>query len=428
MKNSQNKRTLQIVLIVLIAVVTLGIGYAAISAVNLIINGNATANVEQNNFKVHFTQAQAISGSTGASGTSTIDSQDDTKATFDVTGLTKVGDYAEAVYTVRNDSNGIGAEITLNLTSSNTEYFKVTETILDNKLQAGEETTAKVKVEMIKTPITDAVSTTITATLTAIPVENATASGGDSDSKSKPGTFAGDSWTEIAENIRNNNTSMYKIGDTKVVNINGTDYTLRIINKSTDEKCSSDSYSQTACGFVVEFADIIVKSQMRDTNTNVGGYPATLVHDYLNNTLFGQLPQELQNVIKTTKVISSHGCFGTTIPCPPDNNGENFISNDKLYLLSIVEVFRYPGSDTASDTSNILDYYREATMNGTYCGRPENCYTGIIKKYEGSDTSWWLRSTTVMGESYFRNVGDSGFLNYNGSSLELGVSPAFRIG
>ena len=159
MKNFKNKKTLQIVLLVLIAVVTLGIGYAAISAVNLIINGNATASVNQNNFKVHFIQAQAISGSTGASGTSTIDSQDDTKATFDVTGLTKVGDYAEAVYTVRNDSNGIGAEITLNLTSSNTEYFKVTETILDNKLQAGEETTAKVKVEMIKTPITDSVST-----------------------------------------------------------------------------------------------------------------------------------------------------------------------------------------------------------------------------------------------------------------------------
>ena len=111
MHNSQNKKALQIGLFVLIAIVVLGVGYAAISAVNLIINGNATARVDQNNFKVHFTGAQAISGSTGASGTSTIDSQDDTKATFDVTGLTKVGDYAEAVYTVRNDSNGIGAEI-----------------------------------------------------------------------------------------------------------------------------------------------------------------------------------------------------------------------------------------------------------------------------------------------------------------------------
>ena len=186
MQNSQNKKALQIGLFVLVAIVVLGVGYAAISAVNLIINGNATASVNQNNFKVHFTQAQAISGSTGVSGTSSIDTQDDTKATFDVTGLTKIGDYAEAVYTVRNDSNGIGAEITLNLESSNTEYFKVTETILDNKLQAGEETTAKVRVEMIKTPVAETVSTSITATLTASPLEDAEATGGEEKSDIKP--------------------------------------------------------------------------------------------------------------------------------------------------------------------------------------------------------------------------------------------------
>ena len=187
--NIQNKNQLKILTFALIMVVVLGIGYAAISSVNLIINGNATASVNQNNFKVHFIQAQAISGSTGASGTSTIDSQDDTKATFDVTGLTKVGDYAEAVYTVRNDSNGIGAEITLNLTSSNTEYFKVTETILDNKLQAGEETTAKVRVEMIKTPITDSVTTSITATLTASPLENESATGTDTTTVVVPKSY-----------------------------------------------------------------------------------------------------------------------------------------------------------------------------------------------------------------------------------------------
>ena len=186
MQNSQNKKALQIGLFVLVAIVVLGVGYAAISAVNLIINGNATASVNQNNFKVHFTQAQAISGSTGASGTSAIDSQDDTKAMFDVTGLTKEGDYAEAVYTVKNDSNGIGAEITLNLDSSNTEYFKVTETILDNKLQAGDSTTASVRVEMIKTPINDAVSTSITATLTASPLEDAQAIGGGKQEKILP--------------------------------------------------------------------------------------------------------------------------------------------------------------------------------------------------------------------------------------------------
>ena len=292
MKNFKNKKILQIVLLVLIAVVTLGIGYAAISAVNLIINGNATASVNQNNFKVHFTQAQSITGSTGVSGTSNIDSQNDTKAMFDVTGLTKVGDYAEAVYIVRNDSNGIGAEITLNLTSSNTEYFKVTETILDDKLQAGEETTAKVKVEMIKTPITDSVSTSITARLTATPLENDSATGGSPASKiaGDPESFSTDSWATIQKAVQNNNTSAYNVGDTKNVTINGNNYMVRIANKTIGEHCGDNDteYSQTACGFVVEFADIITKMKMRDTNTNVSGYPATLVYDYLKNTLYSQ--------------------------------------------------------------------------------------------------------------------------------------------
>ena len=222
---------------------------------------------------------------------------------MDVTGLTKVGDYAEAVYTVRNDSNGIGAEITLNLTNSNSEYFKVTETILDDKLQAGEETTAKVKVEMIKTPITDSVSTSITATLTASPIEDAGAAGGNSTSKQIPTAFEGDSWATIKTNVQNGNTSQYNIGDTKSVTINGNNYMVRIANKTIGDHCGDNDteYSQTACGFVVEFADIITTMKMRDTNTNVSGYPATLVYDYLKNTLYSQLPSDLQTVIKPTR-------------------------------------------------------------------------------------------------------------------------------
>ena len=42
MKNFQNKKKLQIVLLVLVAVLTLGIGYASVTAINLIINGNGT--------------------------------------------------------------------------------------------------------------------------------------------------------------------------------------------------------------------------------------------------------------------------------------------------------------------------------------------------------------------------------------------------
>ena len=135
-QNSQNKKKLQIVLLVLVAVLTLGIGYASISAVNLIINGNGTATANKENFKVYFTDSSITEGK----GTVSIDDDDPTIGYFDITGLSKAGDYAEATYTVLNNSNGVGAEITSQLTNSNNDYFKVTETIEDDKLQAGEDT------------------------------------------------------------------------------------------------------------------------------------------------------------------------------------------------------------------------------------------------------------------------------------------------
>ena len=426
MQNSQNKKTLQIVLIVLVAVLTLGIGYASISAINLIINGNATANVNQNNFKVHFTQAQAITGTTGVSGTSSIDTQDDTKAMFDVTGLTKVGDYAEAVYIVRNDSNGVGAEISLNLSNTNNEYFKVTETILDNKLQAGEETTAKVKVEMIKTPITDSVSTSITASLTASPLEDAEATGGSSASKiaGDPESFSTDSWATIQKAVQNNNTSAYNVGDTKSVTINGNNYMVRIANKTIGEHCGDNDteYSQTACGFVVEFADIITEMKMRDTITNVSGYPATLVYDYLKNTLYIQLPSDLQTVIKPTRVISGYG----------SNDSTNFTTTDKLYLLSSEEVYgddgQYHFYDTAYGTSHQLEYYSNngvtystSSINGTNLDK-------AIKQYNSSNTWWWLRPAHSNGSSSFAVVNTNGNWNLNLATNTYGVAPAFRIG
>ena len=186
MQNSQNKKTLQIVLIVLVAVLTLGIGYASISAINLIIDGNATANPNDTNFKVKFLNEDGVTPMIEGSPTNTVSVDSDTTASFNVSTLNGAGQSVTATYRVKNESPGIGASIGLQLTNSNPDYFKVTQKILDNKLQAGEETTVTVKVEMLKTPVTDAVSTTITATLVATPIEDAEASGGEEKSDIKP--------------------------------------------------------------------------------------------------------------------------------------------------------------------------------------------------------------------------------------------------
>ena len=420
MKNFKNKKTLQISLFVLIAVVTLGIGYAAISAINLFINGNATASVNQENFKVYFTQAQSITGSTGVSGTSSIDDNDATIAYFDVSGLTKVGDYGVATYTVLNNSNGIGADITLQLTNSNNEYFKITETVADSQLQAGDDTTATIRVEMIKTPINDSVTTSVTAKLIANPMENASATGSSSASRASddPESFATDSWATIKAAVHNNNTSAYHVGDTKTVTIGANNYTVRIANKSTAANCGNSDYSETACGFVVEFAEIVEERTMNSENTNIGGWPGSELHTYLEGDFYNSLPSDLKVVIEPTRVISGHG---------PDDSA-NFIStNQKLYLLSSVEVFGSDDYDTAAGTTHQLEYY---SNNGVTFST--NSWSGTnldkaVKQYNSSNLWWWLRSAYSNNNIYFRDVDFDGVLCNDTAPNIYGVSPAFRI-
>lgn len=95
---------------------------------------------------------------------------------------------------------------------------------------------------------------------------------GTDDYKEPQTAFEKDSWETISNNVKSGNTSDYKIGDTKIVDL-GTygKHKVRIANMSTPSECSNENFSQTACGFVVEFADTIVDKTMNSTNTNAGG-------------------------------------------------------------------------------------------------------------------------------------------------------------
>jgi type IV pilus assembly protein PilA len=239
--------------------------------------------------------------------------------------------------------------------------------------------------------------------------------------------FATDSWETIQKAVQDDNISVYNIGDTKEVTINGTDYTVRLSNKTTGEHCGDDdtAYSQTACGFVVEFVDIITSMQMRDEFTNVGGYPATLVYDYLKNTLYGQLPADLQSAIKPTRVISGYGSNGT--------DSANFTTTDTLYLLSGIEVYGQDAGgnnlyDTAAGTTHQLEYYSNngvtystSSWNGTNLDK-------TIKQYNGSNKWCWLRPANSNDSYFFAGVGSNGSWSGDNARGTNGVAPAFRIG
>ncbi len=73
----------------------------------------------------------------------------------------------------------------------------------------------------------------------------------------KATTFAEDSWDTIAAVIKSGQLSAYPVGSEKEVEIGGTSYTVRVANNTISDECNGTDFSQTACGFVVEFVDIV---------------------------------------------------------------------------------------------------------------------------------------------------------------------------
>ena len=226
--------------------------------------------------------------------------------------------------------------------------------------------------------------------------------------------FATDSWSTIIANVKAGNGSDYEVGSTKEVNLGtyGT-HTLRVANTSTPSECSTTGFSQTACGFVLEFADIITTHKMNDTDTNVGGWPATSMRTFANNDIYNAIPSELKNAIIDTTVVSGHGKSDT----------KNFTSTDKLYLLAPKEIYtNWSNSyDSAKDLTRTLDYY-------TNIGVTTSNYSGAIKKNGTSATSWWLRSANSRSSNNFFYVNSYGTCSNDAADNAYGVAPAFRLG
>ena len=265
-------------------------------------------------------------------------------------------------------------------------------------------------------------------------------------------SFADDDWATIAANVQANKAataSTYKVGDTKEVTIDGTNYTVRIANNSNYD-CTLDS--KTACGFVVEFVDIITSYNMNpagtyngiyyEYGTNLGGWPSSAMYKYINGdtenhltyggtnaTLYSKLPSELRNVIADTTVISGHGLEDKNTA----RTDENWESTDKLYLLSAGEIYgncltencydtaSYPYNNSGATTTRQLDYYNGVTVT------TRKNYEKAIKQKNGSNTWWWLRSAYAYPSPHFRTVNIGGSSSTVRARSSGGVAPAFRI-
>ena len=127
--------------------------------------------------------------------------------------------------------------------------------------------------------------------------------------------FETDDWSTIVAAVQSGNHP-YQAGNTKTIELDldstveGKEkYTLRVANTTScsEEWMQDVEKSKTACGFVLEFVDIITKVKMNSTSTNAGGWPASEMRTYLKDSILPMIQEEIGNIIIDTYVISSHG-------------------------------------------------------------------------------------------------------------------------
>ena len=414
-----NKKTIYGIIFILICLV--GIGYAAIVS-NISIVG--TAKIKTNNFDVHFENITLTNGSveintTAGDSAATIEPTNRTKIDYSVT-LEKPGDFYEftvkvvnggtidaMVNTVTSMMNNVVINNNLpNYLEYNVTYVDGIEIEPYHELNATQVDTYKVRVAYsadINPSDLPTTPSTLNFNFSVNYIQK------DSNAITRPVlTFADGSWSQIASvaNMANPCNGPFSVGDTKEIDMGtfGT-HTLRIANCSKPAECKTTGFSQTACGLVIEFADVIIK---RAFNSNLSTrWPVSEIRTYLNETIYDALPNEMRNSIIDTTVVTGHG----------SNVSSNFTTRDKLYLLSLKEVGAETSIfDSATAETRKLDYYILAGNSVR------------IKQFNGTDSTWWTRTPSKQNSyDMYYLLGDGNPSVYYANSI-YGVSPAFRVG
>ena len=198
---------------------------------------------------------------------------------------------------------------------------------------------------------------------------------------------------------------------------------IRIANMSRPAVCDSAGFSQSSCGLVIEFADVIATHRMNpydqganvDGDGNKGGWYYSEMRDYVNDDIYNALPEDLRNAIIPTEVVSGYG----------SKDSENLTSTDNLYLLSLHEVLE----DTDGNPNDGPSYYDKA-YNQT---RQLDVYKAntnasrIKQNLNEINSVWSLRTASIYRWHMFFLVSSNGGTDSDLVTTEYGVSPAFRL-
>lgn len=213
------------------------------------------------------------------------------------------------------------------------------------------------------------------------------------------------SWDVIAAYSESGQAgSIWSVGDTKNITINGVSYPVQIIGFDHDNKTSGGK-----AGITFQMVDCLNTTyNMNSSNTNVGGWKSSAMRSRMSEFL-GQLDEDLQNVIKPVNKLVSVGNQSSTIETV----------SDKLFLLSEIEIGGSATYSFAGEGSQ-YEWYKEGNTK--------------VKKVNGSVNYWRERSPCSGSASSFCYVSTSGEIapadplaNNSLASTSGGVSFAFCV-
>ena len=187
---------------------------------------------------------------------------------------------------------------------------------------------------------------------------------------------------------------------------------MQIIGFNHDDK--SDGSGKA--GITLQMVECLAtRYPMNSSNTNAGGYAASVMKTSTLPTIKALLPQEWQDVIKLVDKKSANG--GSS------NYSETLTLSEDIFLLSEIEVL---GTTSAQDGANEGVWYEYYETNNTSDAR--------IKKFDmnadgvaDTATNWWLRSCNSNSGISFRDIKTSGNIYNDYAGYSYGVAFAFCI-
>ena len=215
-------------------------------------------------------------------------------------------------------------------------------------------------------------------------------------------SFGDCTWSEIgAVCDAGLHNTLFSVGDSKTIEVNGEEITLEIGDFNHDDPTSGGK-----APISLLFRDLMNSTrQMNSSSTNVGGFPGSDMYEWLNGDFFNSLPADLRPLIKSVNKKTSAGNKSATV----NTNAM------KIWLLSITET----GTSYQYAASGEGTRYPVFT---TQADRVKRLVNGV-----GEAESWWARSPGTNSTANFCCIFSNGTATTDGASASYGVCAGFCI-